>query len=126
MSNNDITKPKPDGNVVFQQQRIVVGPLPSPEIVAEYNQLIKGGAERIMVMAEQNQHHRISMENAQAKLATSYSLRSQIFAFIIALACLGAGLYAMMSNMEYAACVIFGTTIISVVTALLFQKKNKE
>lgn len=38
------------------------GPLPPPEILGEYNEMLKDGAERIMKMAENQSKHRIELE----------------------------------------------------------------
>lgn len=42
------------------QRRFHVGPLPSPEDMAEYNHIIPNGADRIMTMAEKEQEARLS------------------------------------------------------------------
>ena len=39
-----------------------LGPLPPPEILAQYEQILPGSAERIMVMAENQAEHRQSLE----------------------------------------------------------------
>jgi uncharacterized membrane protein len=38
------------------------GPLPSPETLEEYSRLINNGAERIMVMAEKQSAHRMTLQ----------------------------------------------------------------
>ena len=62
---------------VYQEQVSVrsvrSGPLPAPEDLAAYNQIIPQGADRIMRMAEQQSAHRMSLEtkvvNSQQKQA---------------------------------------------------------
>ena len=41
--------------LIIQQQKIHSGPLPAPEDIALYNQVIDNGANRIMAMAERSQ-----------------------------------------------------------------------
>ena len=49
--------------IVHQSQRsIFQGPLPHPEILAKYDSILPGAAERILVMAEKEQNHRINSD----------------------------------------------------------------
>ncbi|MCL2659595.1 MAG: DUF2335 domain-containing protein [Acidobacteriaceae bacterium] len=38
------------------------GPLPPPDVLTQYDQVVPNGAERIMAMAEQQSRHRIELE----------------------------------------------------------------
>lgn len=38
------------------------GPLPPPDMLLKYNDIVPDGAERIIVMAEKQQNHRIYLE----------------------------------------------------------------
>ena len=63
------------------------GPLPSPESLEKFNQVIPNGAERVVAMAEKEQSHRIEYE----KLGLSASVKeARIGQFIGALICAGA------------------------------------
>jgi uncharacterized membrane protein len=48
-------------SVVFQ--RHFSGPLPPPEILAQYNEIVPGAAERILKMAEEQSAHRRGLED---------------------------------------------------------------
>lgn len=43
------------------------GPLPSPEILQQYNNVIEDGAERVVKMAENQSKHRMQLENFAIK-----------------------------------------------------------
>lgn len=47
--------------------RIRSGPLPTPEELFNYQQLIPGAADRIIAMAEREQAHRMNMEDLQSR-----------------------------------------------------------
>ena len=49
------------------------GPLPPPEILAHYGQIIPNGAERLMVLLEKQTDHRISVESrlVEARVSTT-------------------------------------------------------
>lgn len=57
---------KPELRQIIRREVLAVasfsGPLPPPEILARYNEAIPDGAERIMVMAELQNKHRMSLE----------------------------------------------------------------
>ena len=42
----------------------VSGPIPSPQILQQYNNIVPGAAERIIRMAEKQSDHRMALENA--------------------------------------------------------------
>jgi uncharacterized membrane protein len=56
------------------------GPLPPPQMLAQYNAALPNGADRIVKMAEEQSAHRRRMES-----------RGQVFAFILALVAILAG-----------------------------------
>ena len=61
------------------------GPLPPPEILVQYNEIIPDGAERIMQMAERQQAHRHNMEKHVIFEEVKQSGRGQIFGLVISL-----------------------------------------
>lgn len=69
----------------------VSGPLPQPQVLAQYDEVIPGGAERIVKLAESQVSHRQAMET-----------RGQIFTFLLALVVLigGIGLVALGNSIE--------------------------
>jgi uncharacterized membrane protein len=56
------------------------GPLPPPEILARFNEIITNGADRIMSMAEKQAEHRI----AQEALVIRGNVRAQFMGLISA------------------------------------------
>lgn len=55
----------------------VFGILPGPEVLAKYEEPIKGGAERIMAMAEAEQRHRHDMDKARQQSSAEAERRGQ-------------------------------------------------
>ncbi len=80
-----------------------VGPLPPPEVLAEYERVVPGLAERIVALAEKEQHERfalakerVSLERediAVAKEQISLLKRAQWFGFSFGTATLASSLY---------------------------------
>ena len=66
------------------QQEIFSGPIPHPRLLAEYEKLMPGSMDRFMKMAEQQQAHRIKMEEAAIGADLKSNTRGQLFGFILA------------------------------------------
>lgn len=56
-----------DGVRQDRQISIRTGPLPTPEELFHYQQLIPGSADRIIAMAEREQAHRMNIEDMQSR-----------------------------------------------------------
>ncbi len=74
------------------------GPLPDAETLSSYNDTIPNGAERIMIMAEESQQASIAALNKQLSISEidvkghyGSIKRAQVFAFSIAILCIGLG-----------------------------------
>ena len=66
------------------------GPLPSPQMLAEYNTVVSNGAERIFKTFEQQVTHRMELDNKNISIQEyaikqqfRQSSRGQIFGFVI-------------------------------------------
>lgn len=51
--------------VTHTQVKAHMGPLPAPEVLAGYEQILPGAAERILAMAERQQENRLALESKQ-------------------------------------------------------------
>nr|WP_322622983.1 DUF2335 domain-containing protein [uncultured Flavobacterium sp.] len=105
------------------------GPLPPPEQLEHYNSIIEKGAERIMIMAENQSSHRMGLENFAIKKQIGQSGMGQIFGFIIALICIGCGVYLTMNGHDAVGGILLGTTMVSLVGIFVVGKilqKNKD
>lgn len=91
------------------------GPLPDPESLARYNEIITDGANRIMKMAENQQAHRMHCDKTIIKGNNNQITRGQWFGFLLALFFMTAGLYLAVNGFEACAIVIFSTTIVGLV-----------
>jgi uncharacterized membrane protein len=72
--------------VVGQQLTAHIGPLPSPETLRQYEDLLPGTAERIISMAERQSAHRIDLESTVVREQLKDSKRGQFIGLVIALA----------------------------------------
>jgi len=102
------------------------GPLPSPEQLEAYNNIVPNGADRIMQMAENQSKHRMELEKLVTSAQVIESKRGQIFALIISVISLGTSLILGLNGHDTVASVIGGTTIVSLATIFIYGKKSQK
>lgn len=102
------------------------GPLPPPEMLKQYNDIIPNGAERMMVMAEKQSSHRRSLESTTVATQQKQGLRGQIFGLIVAIFGLGAAFVAAILGHDTFASIIGTVDLVGLVgvfvTGQYFQK----
>lgn len=69
------------------------GPIPPPNLLARYNEIVPNGAERILAMAERQSKHRESLEAQVVAGNVSSQSRGSLYAFIIALVAVSGGIF---------------------------------
>jgi uncharacterized membrane protein len=100
------------------------GPLPPPEVLARFDKVIPGGAERIFRMAEIEQQHRIAQESTMLNAAIRSAKRGQILGTIIALSALcGALLNTYLGGHAVVSVALVGVPVASIVIALVRGRK---
>lgn len=118
--------------VTHHSHHLFSGPLPPPEILAKYENLQTGLAERIIRMAEEQASHRQTLEtksleakihhfkkrNAKAKLG-------QIYAFIVAMAAILGGLTLAYFDKQIVAAIISGLGLGGIITAFIYGRTNQ-
>lgn len=107
-----------------------IGPLPDPETLAEYSEIIPNGAERIMQMAEKQLNHRMNIENKVISGQLTQSNIGQFLAFFIGLTALGCSTYAIVNGFEWSGSALGLAGLTGLVTAFIkgrdYQNKNLE
>lgn|SRR5690625_1217444 len=106
------------------------GPLPPPEILKGYNEIIENGAERIIRMAENQSTHRMGLENYAIKEELRQSRWGQVFGFILGVIGMGLATVLGLYGHEVVAGIFGSTTIIGLVTVFVIgrraQRSNQE
>ncbi len=101
-----------------------IGPLPDPDTLQRYNNIIQNGAERIMCMAEDQSSHRRSIESKVIDSREEQNKRGQTFAFILALFFGLVGLTLALRGHTKAAIAAFGLPIATIVVAFIRGKSK--
>ena len=106
------------------QQQSWHGPLPSPEQLARFNQVLPGCAERIVRMAEQEGEHSREVQMRAVKGTVRGQYIGQFSALAVAAGCLVASYNLAMSGHDAVAGILGGGTLTTVVLAFLNRKKE--
>jgi len=117
---------------VRAETEISKGPLPPPQILREYDNIIENGAERIMAMAEKEQAARLKERElngeSNRKLADrklDYFKRGQWMGFSLALiVLLSAGFFAYLQFITLAT-ILLATTLVALVGLFVYTTKNQ-
>ena len=75
--------------MVLEVSQSFSGPLPHPDVLRKFNEIVPGAAERIIKMAEEQSAHRKELEKKVVDSDIARSKWGQILGFIIAITGLG-------------------------------------
>ena len=102
------------------------GPIPDPETLERYNQMIPNGADRIMKMAEDQASHRMNIEKTIIRRQSFQSMLGQIFGLIIGIAGLACGTFLVYSDYPKTGGLIAGATVVSLVSVFVIGQKSSK
>ena len=108
---------------VVHHQQIHSGPIPSPAILKEYDNIIPGSAERILQMAEKDAQHQRDISLKALNAERLEHLRGQYLGFGIGGAALLTSIVAMIFGHPSTASIIGGTTVVGLVTVFVIGRK---
>jgi uncharacterized membrane protein len=101
------------------------GPLPPPEMLARYNQVVPNGAERIFAMVERQSAHRIDIESHVARQQVKQSGRGQMYALFIGVAGLATSAYALYLGSAGASGTIATVSLGSLAVTFVLGKRSE-
>lgn len=103
----------------LEESKPFSGPIPSPEVLEGYEQLLPGAAERILAMAENYSAHQIAMDEQGLKYTARDVRTGQWFALVVTIsAFLTSGVLAWLDH-PVAAATVGGATVVGLVTVFV-------
>ena len=102
-----------------------IGPLPAPESLQKYGDIVENGAERIMRVFEKQTTHRQEIEKTVTKRQLNQSATGQIFAFIIGVFCVVAGCYLVINEHDGAGIALFSIDIVGLASVFIYGRYTK-
>lgn len=118
-----VEQEEPQDRSVFVTAAQWQGPLPPPNVVKAFDNVVENGAERIFRMAEKEQEHRHRMEGLQADAEFNAQSRGQWLGFAVSFASISGAVVAAIMHAPVAVSVaLVGIQMAGVVKAFLKTK----
>lgn len=109
-------------NTTVVAHRQFIGPLPDPDALAKFDQVLPGLAERIVKMAEGHALDTWRTNRANRTVA----IMGQIFAFLLVLVGLAVGTYLTSKGLTSAGIAAIITAIATPIAAILYRWNKKD
>ena len=126
MKNSDQQNSHHIKTVKVSEQHVYSGPLPEPEALAKYDQIVPGAAERILTMAEKEMQHRHKNDNLLSKSIIWTTIVSIALAFLSVVILSGLTFYALYKGYDTVAASIAVGSIAAVAGVFIFFKSAKK
>lgn len=118
--------PSKTGNgSVVQLTEAFSGPVPHPSILAGYDKVVPGAAERILKMAEQNLSHQQYMEKNALSAQRMEVTIGQIFAFIVVLVAFVTSAWFAYRGHAWEGTILGGAILATIVVAFIKGRDSK-
>lgn len=98
------------------------GPLPPPDFLRSYNEIVDDGAERVFRMAEQQAAHRQHLERTLLLGQDKRANRGQLLGFFIALAVLGLGGFLVLSGHDWAGGTVMAVDVVGLAGIFVYSR----
>ena len=108
---------------LVQQGRLVVSPLPPPDIARAYDELVPGAAARFLAMMEAEAEHRRAAETEAARQAAAAERRGQRLAFLAGVALAAAAVACAILHASAVGVALAGATILGVVSSFVGRRR---
>lgn len=102
------------------------GPLPPPEELAKYEQILAGAADRIIRMAEQQSKHRQSLEAVVIGGNATTQKWGLACAFAIAMSAIWGGIWISLKGMSGAGLTAIIVALVSLVGVFVYGKSGQK
>jgi uncharacterized membrane protein len=107
---------------VRRELRFFSGPLPPPEVLREYNEIVPGSAERILQMAEREQSHRHCSETRDSEGSLTLAKRGQLIGAVLAFMATVGGMALLALGRNLSGFVIIASTVAIFGTAFIYDR----
>lgn len=122
---NSQSSPKENKVVLTEVSQSFSGPLPPPDVLRQFDEVVPGAAERIIKMAEEQSAHRKELERKVINSDISRSKWGQVLGFIIAIAGLVVSAVVAIYGNAFAGGIIGVGTLASLVSVFMYGSRTR-
>jgi uncharacterized membrane protein len=102
------------------------GPLPPPDVLDRYNQILPGAAERIIVMAESQHEHRLDLEKHVIHSNVSAQKLGTILGFVVAMTVIVGGTWLVHDGKSGEGLATIITALAALVGTFIYSKHEQQ
>lgn len=126
LEDNDADQQESVTSLVMSQSSLEIrrGPLPEPSILRDYDTVLPGLADRIVVMAESEKDHRHQMQSRQLELSARRSFIGLISGLIVALSCIILAVWVTYRGYYVAGTIIASIDIVALTAIFVLGAKQ--
>ena len=118
---------QPNRRIIHAQRaEAFSGPIPPPDLLEKYNNIIPNGADRILAMAEQQQAHRQFMEKTVVEGDVRRSDRGLILGFIVTVIFGAGGIYLVATGHDLNGLAVIFLPLAGLVGTFIYSKKTRK
>ena len=111
--------------MLIQQHSSFSGPLPPPEVLKKFDEVVPGSAERIIKLAEGQFAHRTELERKVIASDISSSKLGQILGFVIAIVGLVCSVIISIYGNQIAGTILGVGTLASLVSVFMYGSRTR-
>lgn len=102
------------------------GPVPLPEIIREWEDLLPGSADRLLTMAERQAEHRMSLEKTVIQGDSQRANWGLGLAFVVTLVLISGGLVLIGLGHDVAGASVIGTNAIGLAALFIYGQESRK
>jgi uncharacterized membrane protein len=101
------------------------GPVPHPDILKGYEELVPGSAARILAQAERQTEHRIAIERTVIDSDTRRSRAGLLYGFVLSLSAIGGGCTLVGLGHDWAGATIATAAVASLAGVFVYGSRER-
>lgn len=113
------------GAAMIKVESMFSGPLPPPEVLAGYDEIVPGMAERLLVKFEKQADHRMSLEKRVIDGDVRRSWAGLLLGFTFGVALLVASVYMIANGFAVAGIIVIATELVAIAVALIYSTETR-
>jgi uncharacterized membrane protein len=121
-----LAKNKHNAVAQFRKTELYAGPLPHPEILQKFEQILPGSADRILKQAEDQTKHRIELEKKVVSADIIKSYMGLVFGFLIGMVGILGGIYLARLGFDVYGPILSGGSFVTLVVAFIYGTKSRK
>ncbi len=110
---------------VRQELRIFRGPLPPPDVLADYNKVYPGCGKEVVQMARDEQRHRHQIEDRQTDGDLTLAKRGQLIGGFLALALVIGAIYLVSHDKPVSGLSVLGGVVVAFGGAFIYDRYQR-